>query len=153
MQTLLYAPQRPSNVGMIVRSAGGLDVNTVYIVDERGVVSQRREKVRKVAEGALDRVKLVTLRESELEGFIRGYKGRKVATVCNPQGSVLLYDFECHDDDLVLIGNEADGLPTYLLSMCDTQVHIPLFNGLNSLNIACAFTAVAYEYLRQNQKS
>ncbi len=45
---------------------------------------------------------------------------------------------------IVVFGNEEYGISTPVRNVCDTFVHIPMFGHKNSLNVACAVSAVAF---------
>ncbi|MBF0245507.1 MAG: TrmH family RNA methyltransferase [Planctomycetes bacterium] len=43
-----------------------------------------------------------------------------------------------------VVGNEAHGLGEEILALCDRIETLPMRPGLDSINVACAFTAAAY---------
>jgi TrmH family RNA methyltransferase len=54
---------------------------------------------------------------------------------------------------LILVGNEAQGLPEGLKSACDSLVAIPMRGRADSLNVAMAGTLLLYEALRVEEAS
>jgi TrmH family RNA methyltransferase len=50
----------------------------------------------------------------------------------------------------ILVGNEAQGLPTAYEDACDVRVKIPMLGKADSLNAAMATVVMAYEVLRQH---
>lgn len=51
----------------------------------------------------------------------------------------------------ILLGNEAEGMSRALTALADECVFIPMMGSVDSLNVACAGTAVLYEVVRQRR--
>ena len=51
----------------------------------------------------------------------------------------------------LVMGNENEGVSRLVLDNCDFAVALPMEGKVGSLNVAQAFTACAYEWLRQNR--
>jgi TrmH family RNA methyltransferase len=157
MESLIYEPTNSGNLGTIIRSAAALKVKRVCVYDiqkllERGSRSLR--EVKKAAMGADSLIKITSIKDRNLlQKLLEEYNGRKIVTVCDAKDSINLFDFVCQDSDLVLFGNERYGLPREIIEREDVQrLRIPMQGNLNSLNVSCAFTVIAYEYIRQNKK-
>jgi tRNA G18 (ribose-2'-O)-methylase SpoU len=60
-----------------------------------------------------------------------------------------IYDFNFTEPALIIVGNEAKGVSTELLSIADKIVKIPLMGNKESFNVGVAFGIACYEILRQ----
>jgi len=65
------------------------------------------------------------------------------------KGSIALPDFHFAPDDTLVLGRESAGAPDYVHAAADAAVHIPLANGMRSLNVGMAAAIFAAEALRQ----
>jgi len=154
MESLIYEPANPGNLGTIIRSAAALGVNRIHVYDAQGLLERGTKNLREVKRasmGALSLIEVVAIEDSKgLQRFFSEYPYRKIATVCNGENSVDLPSFIYQATDLVLFGNERNGLPMEITERKDVQrLRIPMQRTLNSLNISCAFAIIAYEYMRQ----
>tara|TARA_R110002020_G_scaffold6361_2_gene26853 strand:- start:2276 stop:2815 length:540 start_codon:yes stop_codon:yes gene_type:complete len=124
MYILLCGLQSPINVGMILRSAEVYG-HTVAINDPFGLFDDA-EKLRTISDfacGALQRRPPRVV--SDPLDLVGGTTGRCVATTV--LGSARqAQDFDWRGDDLVLIGNEYDGLGAALMERADSRVMIPM---------------------------
>jgi tRNA (cytidine/uridine-2'-O-)-methyltransferase len=121
---LLNDLQSPINIGQCLRTAETYGID-VYLHDPRGVSSDAC-KLRTIADfscGALDRRAFRTVRA--LESFLCNRPGRVVATsLC--ADAVRLPDFRFEADDLIVFGNEYDGLGAEVLSIADRKIYVPM---------------------------
>ena len=72
-----------------------------------------------------------------------------VATSLQTENLVQNYNFK--NPVLILVGNETDGLNKFYNEQADDFVKIDMRDGIDSLNVACATTAVLYEINRQRR--
>ncbi|MDE3036829.1 MAG: hypothetical protein KGJ21_00025 [Pseudomonadota bacterium] len=87
----------------------------------------------------------------------------------------MLPQFSFHSEDVILLGNEYDGLPAHIIEECDSTMYIPLpqavlykpqsfspidpvrsrsvaQNGIPNLNVAMTASIISYNmYLQQHQ--
>lgn len=128
----------PGNVGTLLRAseAAGL----AGVITTVGCADPYAPKAVRAAAGATFRVPLVT--EVQI-GELAELGRRLVATV--PRGGSSHRGFEWRSDDLVLLGNEARGLPQQLIDRADALVSIAMPGRAESLNVAMAGTLLAFE--------
>ena len=121
--------QDPGNLGTIVRTALAFDFRDIYMYN---CVDWTNDKVLRSTMGTIADVRLYECDLSALER-LKGYPlfgadmdGEKLEDV--------------HSDGIVgvALGNEANGLGTEVLSLCNRSVAIPMKNGVESLNVAVA---------------
>ena len=122
---LLYELQSPINIGMILRVAETYGVD-VAILGSSGVLgdASKRRTISDFACGALERKGFTALEsEAMLAAWANGR--RLVATSIDPR-SVPLPEFRFEHGDVVILGNEYDGLPASLAERCSMSLHIPM---------------------------
>jgi tRNA G18 (ribose-2'-O)-methylase SpoU len=139
MKALFYQPTHASNIGMIIRSAVGFNIEELIFYDPKNILSKKAKQIYRVSQGTIKRIKITTI--NDIPSYLSTYTGRKIATVCEGPATSLK-DLVYQENDLLIFGNER-GLPQELIELCDLKVNIPLQN-LNSLNLACAFSIFAY---------
>ncbi len=156
MESLIYGPANPGNLGTIIRSAVALGVKKIWVYDIHGLLERRSRsfcEIKRASMGTCSLVETNPINNSILlQKFLEEYNGRKITTVCDSEDSIDLPHFICQENDLVLFGNERDGLPKDIAEREDFQrLRIPMQKSINSLNLSCAFTIIAYEYMKQNR--
>jgi tRNA G18 (ribose-2'-O)-methylase SpoU len=65
------------------------------------------------------------------------------------EASSSLYDCDLIFPVALVVGNEAAGLSSEVLSRCDASVHLPMHGLKTSLNVSVAFGIAAYEVVRR----
>ena len=64
--------------------------------------------------------------------------------------NVNLYKCNNYDEEnVIVIGNEANGVSKEILEMADKKIKIPMLGRTESLNAAVATGIITYEYVRQ----
>ena len=137
--------QNPTNVGAIFRSAAALGMDAVLLTPACSNPLYRRSA--RVSMGTVFQVPWTYMSESWLEELKdMGFKTCAMA----------LQDDSYSVDDPVLrqveklavvLGTEGDGLAESTIAHCDYTVKIPMYHGVDSLNVAAA-SAVAFWELR-----
>ena len=139
----------PGNLGTVIRTADAVGAKAVVLVGET-TDPFGLEAVRATM-GSLFAVPLV--RSSE-ESFI-AWRGRVAFRTLGThlKGTT---DFRKLPKDgrptLLLMGNEAQGLPEALEAACDVRVKLPMLGKADSLNAAVATAVMAYEVLARQER-
>jgi tRNA G18 (ribose-2'-O)-methylase SpoU len=172
---LLDGLQSPINIGKCSRTAEifGIDL---YVHDPRGLTKnpQSLQTISDFSCGAWER--RTNHMVSDLHSFIKTYKnGRRVAT-CLQEDAVRLRDFQFADGDLIIFGNEYDGVDSEIIKSADAKVYIAMpelslpkphsnkpidpsrssdvnQNGIPNLNVAVAAGIVGYAYSCWREKN
>jgi tRNA G18 (ribose-2'-O)-methylase SpoU len=122
---LLYGLQSPINIGMILRVAETYQAG-VALFDSAGVMSDqgKMKTVSDFACGALER------RGYELIDGDRAFdefaSGRRLIATSIERDAQALPGFRFEPRDVVIVGNEYDGLPEKLMGACQSSLYIPM---------------------------
>lgn len=135
------------NVGSIFRTADGINAAGLAICGYSPVPPHRH--LAKTALGAVESVPW-THHETAADAIasLKAH-GVQILAMEKTRNSVSLWDYPLQFPLAVVMGNEAEGLSQETLALCDATVHLPMHGLKNSLNVAVAFGAAAYEILRR----
>jgi TrmH family RNA methyltransferase len=140
----------PGNLGTILRTAAAAGVDGLLLMP--GTVDPYNPKVVRAGMGAHFRLPIIPMEWALLPK--RFGKQWQTLLADLPQATSQPYDQQAWDKPTVLIiGNEAHGLSVYARQMSQQQVHIPMVNGVESLNSAIASAVILFEVQRQRRAS
>ena len=142
---VLEKVQNPTNVGAIFRSAAALGMDAVLLTPGCSDPLYRRSA--RVSMGTVFQIPWTYLGENWMEELhALGYKTTAMAL---RDDSYAIDAPELRDIDklAILLGSEGDGLLDETIAACDYTVKIPMYHGVDSLNVAAA-SAVAFWELR-----
>ena len=138
----------PTNVGAIFRSAAALGMDAVLLTPGCSDPLYRRSA--RVSMGTVFQIPWTFFPEhcTDWPGFLRNC-GFKTAALALTDNSVSIDDPQLAAEDrlALALGSEGDGLTNATIEGCDYTVKIPMFHGVDSLNVAAA-SAVAFWELR-----
>lgn len=143
----------PTNVGAIFRSAAALGMDAV-LVSPTCCDPLHRRAVR-VSMGAVFQIPWTQIGQDHTQwpqpglGRLQAL-GFKTAALALTDASVSIDDpgLMAEEKLAVILGTEGDGLSAQTVAGCDYTVRIPMFHGVDSLNVAAA-SAVAFWQLRK----
>ncbi len=137
--------QNPTNVGAIFRSAAALGMDAVLLTPNCTNPLYRRSC--RVSMGTVFQVPWTYMEENWLEK-LRSL-GFKTAAMALKDDSYSVDDPELRQVEklAVVLGTEGDGLAANTIADCDYTVKIPMYHGVDSLNVAAA-SAVAFWEMR-----
>lgn len=134
------------NFGAIARTAECCGVNALVIA-ERGSVSVGADAV-KTSAGAL--MSLPVCRERSLTSAVKFLKESGFNVVAVSEKANINYTLADYSVPTVLVmGAEDTGISPEIMDLCDTQVSIPMFGHIGSLNVSVAAGVMMYEVVRQ----
>jgi tRNA G18 (ribose-2'-O)-methylase SpoU len=166
----LYDIQSPINIGLILRVAEQFRIPAV-VYDPHRVLEDEHNlmKVSDFSCGALGRhpPKLI----ESLAAYRQRHAARVIATSLNRM-AIPLQDFAFEANDIILLGNEYDGLPSDVIAEADESLYIPLppdylpkprsyspidaarteavsQNGIPNLNVAITSGIISYVFRSQ----
>lgn len=121
---VLYDLGSSVNMGQIMRTCEQFDI-WMQIYDPRGLWESKidQKTVSDFSCGALGRFEDIFM--DDFVAYRKASKGRVIAT-CLEKDSVSLPDFKFEVGDMVLMGNEYDGLPQEIIDGADAKLYIPL---------------------------
>lgn len=143
----------PTNVGAIFRSAAALGMDAVLLT--HGCADPLYRRAVRVSMGTVFQVPWTFIGDRRVPGWpqqgidmLRGL-GFKTAAMALKKDSVSISDpgLLAEPRLAVILGTEGDGLAEETIAACDYTVMIPMFHGVDSLNVAAA-SAVAFWELR-----
>ncbi len=150
----------PQNFGAIVRSAGAAGVSAVFVAN----ASQApvTATVFKTSAGVVAKVPIVqvanisdTLEKLKDLGFwnygvsMKEFSEEEKEGDPYAEGSKSIWEQEFDNKTALVVGAEGSGLSRIAKEHCDFLVHIPMENGVESLNVSVAAALAMYEYKRQ----
>ncbi|WP_395645935.1 TrmH family RNA methyltransferase [Terricaulis sp.] len=126
-RVLLYGLQSPINIGMALRVAETFQV-PIGLYDPSAVLenADKLKTVRDFGCGALERAAYGAV--SGPEALTKLAKTGRIVATTVVEGAQPLPQFKFKHSDIVLIGNEYDGLPAEVERLCVAAVHIPMAN-------------------------
>ena len=138
--------QDPHNLGACIRTADGAGVDAI-VVPKNGACPVN-QTVRKVAAGAVDRVKIfyVTNLARTMEDL--GEQGVWITGAAD-QAEKNLYKSDLTGNVAIAMGSEGKGLRRLTVEKCDQLVSIPMHGSVSSLNVSVATGVVLFEASRQ----
>ena len=145
---ILENVQNPTNVGAIFRSAAALGMDAVLLTP--GCSNPLYRRSARVSMGTVFQIPW-TFTGSWPEEGMQQLKalGFKTAAMALSDNSVSIDDpgLMAEEKLAILMGSEGDGLTEQTIASCDYTVKIPMYHGVDSLNVAAA-SAVAFWQLR-----
>lgn len=137
--------QNPTNVGAIFRSAAALGMDAVLLTPACSNPLYRRSC--RVSMGTVFQVPWTYMDENWIDTLRE--QGFKTAAMALRDDSYSIDDPQLRQVErlAVVLGTEGDGLADGTITSCDYTVKIPMYHGVDSLNVAAA-SAVAFWELR-----
>lgn len=146
---ILENVQNPTNVGAIFRSAAALGMDAVLLTP--GCSNPLYRRSARVSMGTVFQIPWAYTGDWPETGMEQlKALGFKTAALALSDNSVSIDDPTLMGEEklAVLLGSEGDGLTAETIAHCDYTVKIPMFHGVDSLNVAAA-SAVAFWQLRK----
>lgn len=142
---VLEEVMNPTNIGAIFRSAAALGMDAVLLTPGCSDPLYRRSA--RVSMGTVFQIPWTFLPENWLE--VLKENGFKTAAMALTDDSVSIDDpaLQAEEKLAIVLGTEGDGLANTTIANCDYTVKIPMYHGVDSLNVAAA-SAVAFWQLR-----
>jgi tRNA G18 (ribose-2'-O)-methylase SpoU len=139
------------NVGSIFRTCDGIMAKKLYLCGITGIPPRR--EIEKTSLGACDVVPW-EYRENSAD-LVKELKksGIKIVSLelTEPEEHFIeaIYSFPA----AIVLGHEINGISDEIIELTDKAVKIPMLGMANSLNVASAFSAAAYQMLYQYNKN
>ena len=135
----------PTNIGAIFRSAAALGMDAVLLTSAGSDPLYRRAS--RVSMGNVFLIPWTYLpEEGDWTALLRSLGFRTVAMALRDD-SVRLDDprLAAEEKLAIVMGTEGDGLASSSIASCDYTVKIPMYHGVDSLNVAAASAVAFYE--------
>ena len=136
----------PHNLGACLRSADAAGVDGVIIPKDKAVGVNAT--VRRVASGAADTVKLITV--TNLARALEQLQSQGIWLVgTDDEAEQNLYQQDFKGPTALVMGSEGKGLRRLTKEKCDFLVSIPMAGEMSSLNVSVATGICLFEAVRQ----
>ena len=133
--------QDPANIGAVARTAEALGISGMIISGESCDVFS--PKALRASMGTLLRIPLYFC--SDITSFLKENSLRGFACIPKEDADLEIGGFKFSDGDVVIIGNEANGLAEKTIKGADKTVTIPMRGKAESLNAASAAAIALWE--------
>lgn len=140
---ILDKVMNPTNVGAIIRSAAALGMDAVVLTP--GCSDPLYRRAARVSMGTVFQIEWTFLRKDSLEE-IKALGFKTVAMALKDNSLSISDPILMQEDQLAIImGTEGNGLSDNTISDCDFTVKIPMYHGVDSLNVAAASAVAFYQ--------
>jgi TrmH family RNA methyltransferase len=136
----LHRVRDPGNLGTIVRTADAAGCGAVVLVGE--CCDPYSVEAVRATMGSIFAVPLARASEGEFAAWRKDWKGSVVGTLLTAEVDHRTASYE--KPVLILMGNEQQGLPADMATLCDINVKIPMRGRADSLNLSVATGVMIY---------
>ena len=143
---ILDKVMNPTNVGAIIRSAAALGMDAVILTP--GCSDPLYRRAARVSMGTVFQIEWTFSTDESLDEIKA--LGFKTVAMALKDNSLPINDprLETEKKLAIIMGTEGDGLSDSTIADCDFTVKIPMYHGVDSLNVAAA-SAVAFYQLAE----
>ena len=150
--TVLFDVVNPTNVGAIIRSAAALGMDGALL--SYASVDPLTRRSARVSMGTVFQMPWTKASKEESEGTklietLQSYGFKTVAMALTDDSTSIDNDeIRANEKLAVIMGTEGTGLPKDVIAACDYRVMIPMYHGVDSLNVAAASAISFWELLK-----
>ena len=140
---ILDKVMNPTNVGAIIRSAAALGMDAVILTP--GCSDPLYRRAARVSMGTVFQIEWTFLTEDSLDEIKS--LGFKTVAMALKDDTLSIDDSRLGNEEklAVIMGTEGDGLSDETIADCDFTVKIPMYHGVDSLNVAAASAVAFYQ--------
>jgi TrmH family RNA methyltransferase len=135
----------PGNLGTLLRTAWAAGVEEVFLT--KGCVDPFNPKVVRAAAGAHIYLPILQIDARELEDHLKGLE----SWMAESRAGMAYHKVDWQKPSALIIGSEAHGVRDVLRDTIRKRVHIPMRNGVESLNAAVAASIILFEIAHQRE--
>jgi tRNA G18 (ribose-2'-O)-methylase SpoU len=138
----------PTNVGAIIRSAAALGMDAVLLTP--GCSDPLYRRAIRVSMGTVFQIDWTFLDENGIDN-LKSF-GFKTVAMALKDNTLDISDPRLADEKrlAIVMGTEGDGLSDETIAKCDYTVKIPMYHGVDSLNVAAASAIAFYQLGKKN---
>ncbi len=142
---VIEAPEKPGNIGAILRTADAANVDAVIIANPK--TDMYNPNIIRSSVGCLFTNKIATGSTSEIISFL---KERNINIYCAAlQASVPYHTCNFKESTAIVVGTEATGLSEEWLKNSTQNIIIPMQGEIDSMNVSVAAGILIFEAKRQ----
>lgn len=144
---ILDKVMNPTNVGAIIRSAAALGMDAVLLTP--GCSDPLYRRAVRVSMGTVFQIDWTFLTQDNLKEIKD--LGFRMAAMALKDNSISIDDPILTNESklAIIMGTEGDGLSDNTIADCDFTVKIPMYHGVDSLNVAAASAVAFYQLGRK----
>ena len=148
---ILDKVMNPTNVGAIIRCAAALGMDAVLLT--KGSSDPLYRRAARVSMGTVFQIDWTFLSDDNLEKIKA--LGFKTVAMALKDNSISISDSRLAKEEklAIIMGTEGYGLEDETIKGCDYTVKIPMFHGVDSLNVAAASAVAFYELKRKDNEN
>ncbi len=139
----------PGNLGTILRTGDAVGAGGLILIDD--CTDPFSVEAVRASMGAIFTQSVTMARGDAFFTWLRSGAGQLVGTSLNTETDYQAPRYA--SPTFLLIGNEAQGLPSEYEAACDLLVKIPMLGKADSLNAAVATAVMAYEIVNQRRRA
>ena len=145
---ILHNIRSAQNIGAMFRTSEAIGIDKIILSGYSATPTDRFGRPeKKIIKSALGSEKLVEWQYSEnIENTLGEYKekGYRIAAVEQTSNSVDYKDYAPQENQIIIMGNEVDGVEEGLLMLADDVLELPMKGEKESLNVATCCGIVLY---------
>ena len=139
------APEKPGNIGALLRTADAAGLDAVIIADLKGDLYN--PNIIRSSIGCLFTVQVATASSAEIITYLQE---RKIQILGAALGGSVRYDLaDYRKSTAIVVGTEATGLTPLWTEQADALVEIPMQGAIDSMNVSVAASILIFEARRQ----
>jgi TrmH family RNA methyltransferase len=135
----------PGNLGTILRTAWATGVEAVVLTEES--VDPFNPKVVRAGAGAHIYLPVFQINSYDIMDHLRELE----VWLAESRSGMAYTEIDWRKPSALIIGSEAHGVDDALRDMVEKRVHIPMRDGVDSLNAAIAASVILFEIARQRE--
>lgn len=139
------APEKPGNIGAILRTADAAAVDAVIIANPK--TDLYNPNIIRSSVGGVFTNQLATGSTSEIIRFLKEHKIKIYAAAL--QASKAYYEIDFKEASALVMGTEATGLSDEWLANSNQNIIIPMHGEIDSMNVSVAAGILIFEAKRQ----
>jgi len=132
--------QNPQNLGLIIRSCAGGDIDGI-ILPKKGS-AKISPLVMKASAGTLFKIPIYFC--NKLEDILPKLNGADLFLL-DSHAKESIQNIREKDKTIYVLGNESDGVSKEIRSLCNRSLIIPMNRGIESLNVAITASLIAFK--------
>lgn len=138
----------PRNLGAIIRSAAGFNIDGVILIKDRCV--GLTPSVYKTSAGAAEMIPIARVTNSSNTINLLKEKGFIIVGI-DLGSDIPCYNYKFDSPAILVLGGESKGIRRLTLKNCDQLIKIPISEKISSYNVSVAAAIIFYEATRQHQ--
>ncbi len=138
----------PGNLGTIIRLSEASNISLIILANN--CCDIYNTKVIRSCMSSIFRTNIYISKNIMSDiSLLKSYSYNIYATVLD-KSSVKYSDISYNNKNIIVLGNEANGICKEIIDSSDKKIYIPMCGKIESLNVSIAATAICYEIMRQN---